>query len=82
MGMSVMKFASKEVPKNVKTALQPRGNESFIVNTDFMGVKGQIPIVNFYEQLPRYPLQDLVGLMACNARFLFLAAKLIGKHRS
>jgi len=55
-----MKLASMEVPKNVKILLQPKANESFIVNTEFMRVKGQIPIVNFYEQVPRHPLQDLV----------------------
>ena len=40
--------------------LQPRADESFIVNTEFMRIKGQIEIVNFYEQVARYPLQDLV----------------------
>ena len=60
MGLSVMKLASREMPKNVKSMLQPRANESFIVNTEFMRVKGQVAIVNFYEQMPKYPLQDLV----------------------
>lgn len=62
VGLSVIKFASgREVPRGVKTILQPRADESFIVNTDFMRIKGQIEIVNFYEQVPRYPLQDLVS---------------------
>jgi len=55
-----MKLASKEVPKSVKPMLKPRGNESFIVNSDFMRVKGQIQIVNFYEQVARQRLQDVV----------------------
>ncbi|PKS12546.1 hypothetical protein jhhlp_000754 [Lomentospora prolificans] len=60
LGLNMMKLANREVPKNVKTVLQPRGDESFIVNSDFMRVKGQIAIVNFYEQVPRYPSQHLV----------------------
>lgn len=61
VGLSMMKLAtSREVPRGIKTILQPRADESFIVNTDFMRVKGQIEIVNFYEQVPRYPLQDVV----------------------
>ncbi|KAK0725864.1 ankyrin repeat-containing domain protein [Lasiosphaeris hirsuta] len=62
VGLSVMKLANREVPRGVKNILQPRTNESFMVNSDFMRilVKRQIEIVNFYEQVPRYPLQDLV----------------------
>ena len=56
-----MKLASIEMPKNIKSVLQPGANESFIINTEFMRVKGQIPILNFYEQVPRHPLRDLVG---------------------
>jgi hypothetical protein len=58
--LSMMKLANKEIPKNVKTVLQPRGSESFVVNTDFMRVKGTIAIVNFYEQVPTQGIQDLV----------------------
>ncbi|KAK3322970.1 hypothetical protein B0H66DRAFT_217876 [Apodospora peruviana] len=60
VGLSVMKLASREVPKSVKTMLKPRANESFINNSDFMRVKGQISIVNFYEQVARHGLQDVV----------------------
>ncbi|KAK5657168.1 hypothetical protein OQA88_3225 [Cercophora sp. LCS_1] len=60
VGLSVMKLASREVPRSVKTMLQPRANESFIVNSDFMRVKGQIQIINFYEQVARQGLQDVV----------------------
>jgi len=49
-----------EVPRNVRSALQPRGTESFVANKDFMGVTGSTAIVNFYEQAPRPLLQDLV----------------------
>lgn len=55
-----MKLTNKEVPKNLKTVLTPRGDESFVVNSDFMRVKGHIAIVNFYEQLPTGIIQDLV----------------------
>ncbi|KAK4451554.1 hypothetical protein QBC34DRAFT_401310 [Podospora aff. communis PSN243] len=59
-GLSFMKLANREIPKNVRTMLQPRGDESFIINTDFIRAKGQIEIVNFYEQVTRAHLQDLV----------------------
>lgn len=62
-----MKVASKEVPKNVKTVLKPRANNSFVVNSYFMRIKGHIEIVNFYEQVPRYPLQELVCVHPQNA---------------
>lgn len=50
--LSAMKMGNKEVPKNIKTALQPRRPDVFAANTDFMQVKGKIAIVNFYEQVP------------------------------
>ncbi|KAK0641741.1 hypothetical protein B0T16DRAFT_220282 [Cercophora newfieldiana] len=59
-GLSFMRFANKEIPRNVKTMLQPRADESFIINTDFIRAKGPIEIVNFYEQVARPHLQDLV----------------------
>lgn len=46
-----MKMGNKEVPKNIKSALQPRRPDVFAANTDFMQVKGKIAIVNFYEQV-------------------------------
>lgn len=49
--LSAMKMGNKEVPKNIKTALQPRRPDVFAANTDFMQVKGKIAIVNFYEQV-------------------------------
>ncbi|KAK1757002.1 ankyrin repeat-containing domain protein [Echria macrotheca] len=60
VGLSVMKLASREIPKGVKPMLQPRANESFIINSEFMRAKGRIQIVNFYEQFARSGLQDVV----------------------
>ncbi|KAK3989083.1 ankyrin repeat-containing domain protein [Cladorrhinum sp. PSN332] len=53
-------FARMELPKNVKPMLQTRSNDSFAINLDFMRVKGNIAVVNFYEQVDRPLLQDLV----------------------
>jgi alpha-beta hydrolase superfamily lysophospholipase len=61
--LSMMKLGNKEIPKNIKTVLQPRGSESFAVNSDFMRVKGNIHIVNFYEQVPTQGIQDLVSFV-------------------
>lgn len=55
-----MKMGNKEVPKNIKSALQPRRPDVFAANTDFMQVKGKIAIVNFYEQVPTR-MSELVG---------------------
>ena len=60
LGLHVMRLANKEVPRNIKTALQPRGDESFNVNSNFMRIKGDITVVSFYEQVPRFPTQHLV----------------------
>jgi hypothetical protein len=59
-GMALMKLGSKEVPRDVKSMLQPRASDSYIVNADFMRIKGSISIVNFYEQMTRSPLNALV----------------------
>lgn len=40
--------------------LQPRTNESFVANSDFMKIKGTISIVNFYEQAKTPGLGSLV----------------------
>lgn len=75
-GLSFMKLANREIPKNVKSMLQPRGDESFMINTDFIRVKGQIEIVNFYEQVARAHLQDLVCCAHPNTHCLLLTTLL------
>jgi ankyrin repeat domain-containing protein 50 len=60
IGLKIGKLSNREVPSNVKTILEPRANEAFIVNSEFMKVKGQIAIVNFYEQVKMAKLGELV----------------------
>lgn len=60
LGIKIGKIANREVPANVKSILQPRASESFVANSDFMRIKGQISIVNFYEQILLPGLGDLV----------------------
>ncbi|RNJ59936.1 hypothetical protein D7B24_000653 [Verticillium nonalfalfae] len=50
----------KQMPAQIKTALQPRTSESFICNSDFVKIKGSIAIVNFYEQVNLPGLGELV----------------------
>lgn len=58
--LTLMSLTGKELPKNVKKSLQPRDDESFRINSDFMRVRGQVLIVNFYEQKSRRLVNDLV----------------------
>jgi hypothetical protein len=60
IGLSLAKAMNREIPVEVKSMLQPRTNESFIANSDFMRIKGPISIINFYEQLKTPGLGALV----------------------
>ncbi|KAI1415548.1 ankyrin repeat-containing domain protein [Hypoxylon sp. FL1857] len=48
------------VPPKIMTALQPEADETYIVNTQFMRIKGDISIINFYEQKPQGLVGDVV----------------------
>lgn len=54
------------VPPKVKAALQPEADETYVMNTQFMGIKGDISIVNFYESEPDgYPaIPGLGGIVS------------------
>ena len=52
--------ANYEIPKNLKTVLEPRSNELFAINDDFSDIKGDISIVNFYEKRKTPKLGSLV----------------------
>ncbi|KAI0179372.1 ankyrin repeat-containing domain protein [Hypoxylon sp. FL1284] len=58
--MALGKAANHAVPPNVLSALRPEANEMYAVNTQFMRIKGDISIVNFYEQKPQGLVGDLV----------------------
>jgi hypothetical protein len=60
IGLSLAKVMNRQIPAEVKSVLQPRTNQSFIANSDFMKVKGRITIINFYEQLNTPGLGTLV----------------------
>ncbi|KAI1086945.1 hypothetical protein F5B19DRAFT_477271 [Rostrohypoxylon terebratum] len=40
------------VPPKIKAALQPEADETYIMNTQFMRIKNDISIMNFYESMP------------------------------
>ncbi|KAI1778047.1 ankyrin repeat-containing domain protein [Hypoxylon cercidicola] len=58
--LALGKAANHAVPPNVLTALRPEANEMYTINTQFMRIKGNISIVNFYEQRPQGLVGDLV----------------------
>lgn len=55
------KVANRQLPPNIKKMLEPRASEAFVANSDFMKIKGNISIVNFYEQKTTPGLSDLVS---------------------
>ena len=57
----IAKVASYEIPENLKSVLQPRANELFVINDEFPLVKEKISIVNFYEQRKTAILNELVS---------------------
>ncbi|KAI3322074.1 ankyrin repeat-containing domain protein [Xylariaceae sp. AK1471] len=60
LAFKIGKVANREIPAKIKPIFQPHGAESFIVNSEFMKAKGQIEIVNFYEQVALPKLGMLV----------------------
>lgn len=60
----IAKAASYQIPENLKSVLQPRANELFVINDEFPLVKEKISIVNFYEQKTMFGLDELVSILA------------------
>ena len=59
---STFKMAGKSIPRAVEPMLKPGSDEQFILNSDFMHIKGRIEIINFYEQQEKkkFLMSDLV----------------------
>ena len=55
------KAASYKIPENLKSVLAPKADDLFSINDEFPQVKGDIAIVNFYEQKTMTGLDDLVS---------------------
>lgn len=62
----IAKISLKEIPANLRSALVPRADELFALNSDFVNIKASIPIVNFFEQKETKYLGDLVGIIKTN----------------
>ena len=54
------KVAFLEIPKQLRSVLQPRAQELFSINDEFPRVRENMTTVNFYEQKPIAGLKELV----------------------
>ena len=57
----LVKTAACRIPENLRSVLEPRANELFVINDGFPLVKGRIAIVNFYEQQLMKGFNELVS---------------------
>ncbi|KAI1456398.1 hypothetical protein F4805DRAFT_432715 [Annulohypoxylon moriforme] len=69
LALTIGKVVNYSVPPKIMTALQPDADETYIINTQFMRIKGSTSIVNFYEQKPQNLLVGDVAVTRNSAIF-------------
>ncbi|KAI0882899.1 ankyrin repeat-containing domain protein [Annulohypoxylon maeteangense] len=50
LALALGRAVNYSVPPKIKTVLQPEADESYGINTQFMRIKGDTSIINFYEE--------------------------------